>query len=490
VSVPSSVETVPDVGGAVVTDQYGNVINGAAITWNDSIGGGGTLSANTGLTSAAGTASTTWTLGRRLGQQLIRAKLTGRTETVTATATATVGFSDVIAGNAMACGIAAATNAVYCWGAGNDGQLGKGGTTSSNAPSVAVAQTGDTLTGLILQARQMAGGRNGFCALTLARTLYCWGRQLGAASQPSPTAITLTGPGGAGVLPNAAFMGEDFGCLLTLAGSAFCGGNNLNGQLGNGGTPTGTTSGTWVSVTTPAGFTTFSSMATGRAHMCGIPRFNTASSAVTQAAYCWGQNSEGQVGDATVVDKGVVTIVTMPAAGTRFDSTTIATGAQHSCAVESANSVTAGGGPGTAWCWGGNGFGQLGTGDNARRTSPSLVLAPAGGAVAYARLYAGEHHTCGLTSAGAAYCWGRNDSGQLGNGTTTSSSTPVAVGGGPYRTLSLGENFTCGVTGTPGTSSQTAGTIFCWGNNQFGQLGIGNNTSVLSPASGRVSGQP
>lgn len=471
-----------------VTDQYFNLISGAGITWNDSIAGGGSLSVITGTTSAAGTASTTWTLGRRLGQQLVRAKLTGRTETATFTANATIAYSEVIAGNAMACGLSASTAAVYCWGAGNDGQLGKGGTANSNAPSVAVAASGDSLTGPILQVRQITGGRNGYCALTPARTLYCWGRQLGGTANNSPTAIALAS-GGAGVLPNFAAMGEDFGCLLTLAGNAFCGGNNFNGQLGNGLAPTGTAVGSWVAVDVTLGQPTlYSVISSGRAHACGLPRFNSGAPVASQSVWCWGLNNQGQVGDNTTVNKFVPVPVVAPA-GIRYDSATVATGAEHSCVLEGTGTI---GTAGAAWCWGNNGFGQLGLPlATARFVTPTTVAAAVDGTAAYARLYAGEYHTCALTATGTAYCWGRNDSGQVGNGTAGAPVVaPTPVVGLAFRSLSLGENFTCGVTGVPGTSSTTPGTIYCWGANQFGQLGVGSNATVLSPAAGRIAFQP
>lgn len=476
-----------------VTDQYGNPVSGAAITWNDLVVGGGSLSATTGTTSAAGIATTSWTLGRRLGVQSVRAKLTGRTETITVSATGTVGFSDVIAGNTMACGISAATNSVYCWGAGGDGQLGMGGFGSSTQPTMAITQAGDTASGLILNARQVSGGRNGYCALTFARTLYCWGRQLGAAASATPTAVALLA-GPANVFPNAVFMGEDFGCLLDLAGLAYCGGLNISGQLGDGGASgNGTAVGTWASIVAPAAAPLFASVAPGRTHSCGIPRFNStdaASRLATQSVYCWGLNNEGQLGNNTIVNGTAPATVTMPFGTTRFDSATVVAGAQHSCAVEGVGSVSAGGGPGTAWCWGSNAFGQLGIGTISppgdRRLVPTIVT----GGVSFVALYAGEHHTCGLTVDGAATCWGRNTFGQLGDGTTTNSATPVAVQGGKaFRKLSLGETFTCGVTGRPGDLSTIPGTIFCWGSNQFGQLGTGTTTNIPFPSTA-VIGQP
>ena len=154
---------------------------------------------------------------------------------------------------------------------------------------------------------------------------------------------------------------------------------------------------------------------------------------------------------------------------------------------------------GLAYCWGLNAHGQLGrvTGAQPRDSS----AAPVAGAIVFARLFAGKYHTCGLTAAGVAYCWGRNDYGQLGNGSTTAyntgTTTVSAVATGlTFRSLSLGELSTCGVTGTPSTAllgpSATPGTVYCWGDNSFGQVGNGltstASTPVLTPA--KVFGQP
>jgi alpha-tubulin suppressor-like RCC1 family protein len=114
------------------------------------------------------------------------------------------------------------------------------------------------------------------------------------------------------------------------------------------------------------------------------------------------------------------------------------------------------------------------------------------------KIYAGEYHSCALTSAGTAYCWGRNDLGQVGNGSTSGVGVPapVAVAGGlTFKSLTLGELFTCGVIGVPNSSnspSQSASTIYCWGDNLYGQLGTGaasgGATPTLVPT--KVKGQP
>jgi alpha-tubulin suppressor-like RCC1 family protein len=113
---------------------------------------------------------------------------------------------------------------------------------------------------------------------------------------------------------------------------------------------------------------------------------------------------------------------------------------------------------------------------------------PAG--VTFVQLSAGAFHTCGLSSGGVAYCWGRNGSGQLGDGTTTDARVPVAVSTTvTFRSISAGELFTCGVAGVPAASGGTTTTsadVYCWGDNEYGQIGNttlsqANNTPRLTP---------
>ena len=179
-------------------------------------------------------------------------------------------------------------------------------------------------------------------------------------------------------------------------------------------------------------------------------------------AYCWGENDYGELGSTPV------TISLSPIAvsgGRTFVS--VGAGTQFSCGLTTS---------GAAYCWGRSDRGQLGTGTLAGQTrcaggtacSPSPV-AVVGGLV-FRSLTVGAYHVCGLVASGAAYCWGFNAYGELGDGTITDSPRPVAVTGGlTFATISAGAWHTCALT--------PDGATYCWGLNARGLLGILASTS-------------
>jgi alpha-tubulin suppressor-like RCC1 family protein len=130
----------------------------------------------------------------------------------------------------------------------------------------------------------------------------------------------------------------------------------------------------------------------------------------------------------------------------------VSTGWRHSCGLDPR---------GLAWCWGDNFWGQRGGGTRTGSAASHLVA----GRNRFDRVQAGMLHTCALTAGGNAYCWGDNGSGQLGDGTTRHSDVPVLVlGGHDFRSLSVGYTHTCGIT--------QQRELYCWGNNMHGQLGV------------------
>jgi alpha-tubulin suppressor-like RCC1 family protein len=477
---------------------------GDSVTWTDSIMGGGKVSATKTGTDGTGTASTIWTLGTRAGTQFLRAREASAGLTASFTATATVAFYDVQSGNFQTCGIAALNNTIYCWGLGDAGQLGKGVVSNAAQATVPIPFNGDTLNGPFLQVRQLFPARGYMCALTAARQMYCWGHVVGGSGVTLAAAFTNITDNGNTVIPNLLANGEEHQCVLTLSGQAVCTGFGRQGQIGDG-TGLTTTPSTYSLVSTAGGApTVYSNISAGRSFSCGMGRFNNDTTSHSQVPWCWGFNGSGQIGNGSIANALQPSSVRRPTATTTFDSLTISAGGQHACAIEASTSLTGGlSTAGNAWCWGSNGFGQLGTGTAVppaggveRDSVPQAVLMPG---VAFMKMYAGEYHSCALTATGVAYCWGRNDYGQTG--TTGAASVPVVqptlvAGNHKFRSLTLGELFTCGVEGVPTASnepSQIAGTIYCWGDNVYGQLGTtgqasgGSNPTAVPTA---VKGQP
>lgn len=191
-------------------------------------------------------------------------------------------------------------------------------------------------------------------------------------------------------------------------------------------------------------------MALGWRHACAILD--------TGAVKCWGHNLRGQLGDGRRTDRR--TPVTVRNLGT----TAAAVRAAHhqTCVLTKAGGVK---------CWGLNSYGQLGDGTLTSRSTPVGVVGLSRGVAA---LTTGTSHTCAVTAAGAAKCWGANQSGSLGDGTTTSRRTPVAVVG-------LGSGVAAIAGGWHTCARTTAGAVKCWGPNGDNELGDGTTTDRLTP---------
>jgi alpha-tubulin suppressor-like RCC1 family protein len=321
---------------------------------------------------------------------------------------------------------------------------GGGGTATANVTSVALT-CGDPI----------AAGFAHACAITGAGGVACWGAnesgQLGnGTTSDSAKPVPVTGLGG--VVSVAA--GSDFTCALTDGGAVWCWGNNSSGQLGN---DTYAPSSVPVRVLdslagAPLGSVT--AITAGRNQTCAV----TASG----SALCWGNNSEGQLGNGTFIDADLPTAV----AGLSNGVTAISAGSYFTCAVNTA---------GAALCWGHGPWGQLGNGTDADSAVPSVVLAATGKTplTGVAAISAGAEDACALMSGGPVLCWGANNSGQLGNTAAgLQSNTPVAVsdvagdsGLTGVVSVSAGTENSCAVT--------AAGAALCWGQNGAGAPGSG-----------------
>jgi alpha-tubulin suppressor-like RCC1 family protein len=182
--------------------------------------------------------------------------------------------------------------------------------------------------------------------------------------------------------------------------------------------------------------------------------------------YCWGYGGDGQIGDGKTFQRRTPRAVV---GGLRFrqvvpGGTHSGAFASHSCGVTTDD---------RAYCWGSNDRGQLGDGTTTTRLKPVVVA----GGIRFVGVSPGDDHTCGVTTGSAAYCWGYNYSGQLGDGSPLGDGehlSPVAVTGGHrFRAVSTGQGHSCGVT--------TDDRAHCWGADNAGQLGDGTTISSSTP---------
>lgn len=162
-------------------------------------------------------------------------------------------------------------------------------------------------------------------------------------------------------------------------------------------------------------------------------------------AFCWGDNSVGQLGNGSTESS----MVPVPVSGDlRF--TSISAGWDHTCGITVDSK---------AYCWGRGRYGRLGNGSAENSMMPAAVS----GGLSFKSVDSGMAHTCGLTADGEAYCWGRGEDGILGNNSVDSSKTPVPVSGGlAFGSIHAGSATTCGIT--------TDGDAYCWGASDFGNL--------------------
>ena len=355
------------------------------------------------------------------------------------------GVSAIAAGLHHTCAVTKG-GAAQCWGDNGSGQLGDGSMTDSPVP-VNVSSLGSGVSAIV-------AGLNHTCAVTTGGAAQCWGsngfRQLGNGSftSISPVPVDVSGLG-TGVSAIAA--GYYHTCVMTTDGAARCWGYNAYNQLGDG---------SYTHAPMPVDVTGLGSgiiaIAAGYSHTCAVMSGG--------ALRCWGGSSKGQVGDGRSANRTVPTAVR----GLGADTLAIAAGYRHTCALKA---------DGTTQCWGSNSFGQLGDGS----TTDRFVGVTVSALTDVIAVAAGSSHTCALTSVGAVQCWGDNRAGQLGDGSMTTSLVPVTVSGmsSGVREISAGSNHTCAV--------MTGGAAWCWGENGNGQLGDGSATNA-SPVPVNVSG--
>jgi alpha-tubulin suppressor-like RCC1 family protein len=401
----------------VARDLHGNPITGRAITWLSTDTTVAVFTANGALRA------------RTAGTLQVRATIDG----ILAVADITVQpfrYSRVAAGANHTCGIGA-DGRMYCWGAGATGALGTGNTSDALVPTA----VGGTQT-----FSRVVAHSDYTCAIGADTRVYCWGSnntgQLGNGTIGGSAALTPTATNFVQTFREiSAGLGNP--CGVTLASQIFCwgGGNLFATDYTNG--------------------ISFQQVAGGAPaqHACGL--------AADGQAYCWGRNTYGQLGNGSVTDSSTPVAVVGP----RFGS--IVTGDEHTCGISF---------DGDTYCWGRAQLGQLGNpfgsppepfqscNSSLCRMTPTLLATTED----FTTLTAKYSSTCGITGVGETFCWGA-DNGQLGNtvenecaglcqSTPTQVETPLR-----FTAVSLGERHACAIA--------NAGDIWCWGQNDFGQLG-------------------
>lgn len=296
-----------------------------------------------------------------------------------------------------------------------------------------------------LQVQQLSTGNNFTCA-TVSGGVQCWGfNDVGQLGHATTIDRAVTAPvSGLTSAATAIATGNDHACAI-VNGGAQCWGNDGSGQLGNGSMNAGSD----VPVTVQGFSSGATAIAAGGNHSCAL---------VNGGVQCWGYNTDGELGNSSNAASSTPVQVT----GLGSGATAITAGYYHTCAIVN----------GGVQCWGSNVVGQLGNTSNTGSTIPVSVtnLGPGSGVTAIA---AGDLQTCAVAN-GAVLCWGGNSNGQLGNNSTTDSNFPVATTG-----------LTSGATAVAAAATHScaivSGSARCWGDNLYGELGNGTSASSNVP---------
>ena len=353
---------------------------------------------------------------------------------------------DISSGYHHTCTLLAA-GGVMCWGRNSEGQLGDGSTENKSTPV--------SVSGLSSEVTAISSGNFHTCALLVTGGVKCWGYngegQVGDGTTVNRiTPIHVSGLT-SGVLSISS--GGNHSCALIESGDVKCWGYNAYGQLGD-----GTTTDSVYPITVSGLTAGVSSVSAGFVHTCVLMD--------TGGVKCWGHNANGALGDGTTTLRLVPTDVPELSSGVSAISSghgSLSFTGAHTCALMDTGGVK---------CWGFNFYGQLGDATSMNRTSPANVSGLPSG---LAGISAGGVHTCAVLSTGGAKCWGQNHYGQLGDGTTSSRINPITVRELPIALFSIssGGYHTCSILLT--------GEAKCWGSNNYGELGDGTTNSSVSP---------
>jgi alpha-tubulin suppressor-like RCC1 family protein len=366
------------------------------------------------------------------GQATITATSEGESDS---TSLEVVQWATIDAGKYFSC--AALTDGeAYCWGENDRGELGIGSTGGVFSEPQRV-QTTQRFT-------EISSGFFHNCGLTINQNIYCWGQGGNGAlgnGQTSVSNVPVRVTGAYTFVQVSA--GINHSCGLDASDNIQCWGINQDGQLGN------ATSQDSLIPQTVAGGHTWSKVSAGGLHTCGL----TAGGEI----FCWGANGLGQLGTGNTVPTN--SPVAIDSSETFTD---LSVGVDHSCATTSSGSV---------YCWGSNMHGEIGLDSNSATQRNSPVQVSVSGA-SFESLESGSGFTCAIAGSGEAWCWGFNGQVNFGNGTVEANQfTPVRISGGySWSSLGGGLQHMCGLNGQVDA--------YCWGDNDQGESGTGSTSDL------------
>lgn len=368
---------------------------------------------------------------------------------------------------------------VYCWGDNSAGQLGDGSYRSRQRPSALRSSA---------QLVAISSGTSHACGIDREGQLWCWGDNrfgqlgLGSASLRTSSVNTPSRVAGGSGKFRAVVAGGQHTCAIDQNNQLWCWGDNRLGQLGQA-APTIFSQPTQVS-----GVGRVKHLALGNAHSC-IQRSD-------QVVLCWGDNRQGQLGTPSPAQRhrparvnGLGPVQMLAAGGDRSCAASNSgllcwgrgsgAGAGYSAKrvarVSSPKQLSVGGASACVidaqnrpYCWGRNDEGQLGDGG----TRDSQQPRPVAGLNSALAMSVGPRHSCAVGSRGKVHCWGSDGYAALG------ANAPQQSGGAgrdprpalmlqPARGLAAGQRFACALS--------EGGSVYCWGDNSKGQLGIGSH---------------
>jgi alpha-tubulin suppressor-like RCC1 family protein len=347
-----------------------------------------------------------------------------------------------------------ANGTLWAWGHNQAGQLGSLTNSGTDTPTPTLQQVGAATD----RYTQVAAGGYYGLGLRADGTLWAWGDnyfgQLGnpinsGTSTPTPTPQRV---GAATDRYTQVAAGSVHAFGLKADGTLWAWGINYSGQLGNP-TNSGTIAANYTPLPVGAATDRYTQVAAGGYHGLGLR--------TDGSVWAWGNNQAGQLGNPDNTSPLAATTTPQRVGAGTESYTQIAAGTGSSLGLRANGSL---------WAWGDNQYGQLGNPANSGTYTLNTTPVPVGAATdRYAQVAGGGYHSLGLRADGSLWAWGRNDAGQLGsatnNGPDDPNPTPAATGMAlPTRSTAMGATF--------GLAVKADGTLWAWGNNADGQLGL------------------